>query len=252
MALLVVVFPGEITKDDFGCLFGDTFDWLGEPVIFASALNALKFSNQNIMSATFSATPLIIFILCLIAALVIWFASDQFRDQLMGDSHRLVRGLALRYFTGMIIIFSVLAIVGLFSLWSFVSNTVEVMRGPPPPTATATITPTATRDPLATLAPSPTATESGPLPTVTPAADIPPPDPVFDDLSFATVGGTSGVGVNLRDAPGLESNVIAIVPEGTTVTLRGEPEFVDGLNWWPVVGQNGEQGWLVELFLVFE
>ena len=58
------------------------------------------------MPATFSATPLIVFIICLIAGLVIWFASDQFRDQLMGDSHRLVRGLALRYLTGMMILFS--------------------------------------------------------------------------------------------------------------------------------------------------
>jgi uncharacterized protein YraI len=77
-------------------------------------------------------------------------------------------------------------------------------------------------------------------------------DPTLSSAQTAIVGGTTGLGVNLRDAPGIESNIIGNIPDGQPVTLPGESAFVDGLNWVSVISPDGDQGWVTDLFLIYE
>ncbi len=198
-----------------------------------------------------SATLVIIFVISLFGALFTWFAADQYRNQLLSDSHRLVREMAIRYLQGLVISTAVFSIGLVLSLIFLIGNMIGGSGdGDAAPTEPAR-TPTATRDPLgppATLTPLPT--EILPLPTAT--LLFPASDPTLEAAQAARVSGTNGLGVNLRDAPGLESNIIGIIPEGSPVTLVGETEFMDGLNWVAVIGPNGERGWITDLFLVFE
>jgi hypothetical protein len=204
------------------------------------------------MPALATPTLVIIFIVCLFGALFTWFAADQYRNQLLGDSHRLVRDMALRYLQGMIISTTVLVIGLVVSLILLVTSLFRADEAGTAATPVETaVTPAATRDPFgapATLPPLPT--DLPDLPTATLLA--PASDPTLAAAQSARIGGTNGLGVNLRDAPGLESNVVGIIPEGSPVTLTGETEFVDGLNWVAVIGPNGERGWVTDLFLVFE
>lgn len=195
---------------------------------------------------------LIFFVVSLFGALFTWFAADQYRSQLLSDSHRLVREMALRYLQTLIILTAIFT-VGI--LVSFIMLLTNLIRGPetasPDPALTPEVTLTPTRgplDPLPTFTPLPT--ERPPLPTATLVA--PDSDPTLASAQTAVVGGTNGLGVNLRDAPGVDSNVIGIVPEGMPVTLTGESEFVDGLTWVAVISPNGDRGWVTDLFLVFQ
>lgn len=113
-----------------------------------------------------------------------------------------------------------------------------------PPTATPEITPTATMTP--TLAPAatpeitPTATPVL-TPTATPEGGIPSP----------TVGGRAQVTtkyqfINLRAEPGLGTETIGQLQDGTVVTILEGPEEVDGLRWWKVDDGQGNIGWAAE------
>lgn len=197
-----------------------------------------------------NSTLLIGFVLFLFGALFTWFAADQYRSQLLKDSHRLVREQALRYLQGLVILTTVftLGVGGIF--FSLVSNMVGGGGGADEATATPEITSTPTRGPfdaLPTITPLPT--DRPPLPTAT-IVD-PESDPTLSAAQTAIVGGTNGLGVNLRDAPGIESNIIGNIPDGQPVTLTGETAFVDGLNWVSVISPDGDQGWVTDLFLIF-
>jgi hypothetical protein len=199
-----------------------------------------------------SNTSLLIgFVLFLFGALFTWFAADQYRSQLLKDSHRLVREQALRYLQGLVILTTVftLGIAGMF--FALVSNLTGGPGDDPEATATPEVTVTPTRGPfdaLPTITPLPT--DRPPLPTAT-IVD-PESDPTLSAALTAIVGGTNGLGVNLRDAPGIETNIIGNIPDGQPVTLTGETAFVDGLNWVSIISPDGDQGWVTDLFLVFE
>ncbi len=106
------------------------------------------------------------------------------------------------------------------------------------PTVTATTTPTL---PL-TATPEITPTVTPVLtPTVTPEGGIPSP----------TVGGQARVTtkfefVNLRTGPGLSSDVIGQLADGTTVTILEGPEEADNLRWWRVDDGQENVGWAAE------
>jgi hypothetical protein len=197
-------------------------------------------------------TLLIAFVVCLFGALFTWFAADQYRSQLLSDSHRLVREMALRYLQTLIITTAVFSIGIIATFLMLITNLVrgtDASEADLTPTPEVTITPTfSPLDGLPTLTPTPT--DRPPLPTATLIA--PNSDPTLAAAQTAIVGGTNGLGVNLRDAPGVETNVIGIVPEGSPVTLVGETDFVDGLNWVAVISPNGERGWITDLFLIFQ
>ena len=106
------------------------------------------------------------------------------------------------------------------------------------PTVTATTTPTL---PL-TATPEITPTVTPVLtPTVTPEGGI----------SSPTVGGQARVTtkfefVNLRTGPGLSSDVIGQLADGTTVTILEGPEEADNLRWWRVDDGQENVGWAAE------
>jgi hypothetical protein len=113
-----------------------------------------------------------------------------------------------------------------------------------PPTATPVLTPTATPTLTPTAIPevTPTATATPVLtPTATPEGGIPSP----------TVGGRAQVTtqyqfINLRDGPGLGSETIGQLANGTVVTILEGPEASDGYTWWKIDDGQGNVGWAAE------
>jgi hypothetical protein len=60
--------------------------------------------------------------------------------------------------------------------------------------------------------------------------------------AMVTVENTSGLGLRLRDAPGLDGTYLTTLSEGTPLTITGGPFFIDGFIWWNVAGTAGT-GW---------
>ena len=74
--------------------------------------------------------------------------------------------------------------------------------------------------------------------------------PCSDDLNLAeaTVFETNGLGLNIRQGPGLNYDVVRAMPQGWTAQITGKPSCnpADGLIWWPVSFVYGDQthtGW---------
>lgn len=80
--------------------------------------------------------------------------------------------------------------------------------------------------------------------------DTPEPEPPADIFPGATVviANTGGDGVNLRSEPTSASEVIAVLLDGTVLTVTGDAAEGDGLVWWPVSGEFGD-GWVAQDFL---
>ena len=54
--------------------------------------------------------------------------------------------------------------------------------------------------------------------------------------------------LNLRDAAGLAAGIAAVLPSGTTATVVGGPESVDGYDWYQVDTDAGS-GWVAGSYL---
>jgi uncharacterized protein YgiM (DUF1202 family) len=52
------------------------------------------------------------------------------------------------------------------------------------------------------------------------------------------------MGLNRRDAPGTNSNVIDVIDIGTQVTLLEGPKPADGYNWWNIRTADNTEGWV--------
>ncbi len=108
------------------------------------------------------------------------------------------------------------------------------------PTPEATLVPTATKQ-LATAEPSPTSpvptASPSPLPTVTST-----PQPLTATVS-------SGVGIWLRDLPGIETEQLEWLLEGTTVIVLDGQENADDLVWQQVQTEDGLVGWVAAEFI---
>jgi len=130
---------------------------------------------------------------------------------------------------------------------------------------TATITPTSTpRTPTAapsatasrTPAPSPEASATGtsrPSPTVTetPSRTPAPTNTIFPFgiVGLAVVELPEGsVMANLRATPP-DGPVIALLPEGTPVTMLRDLELIEGTYWRKVRLENGQEGWIAQFML---
>ncbi len=111
----------------------------------------------------------------------------------------------------------------------------------PQPTSEVTVEPTelpATN----TLEPSPTV----PLPTAT---NVPLPTETNTPApQTATV--SSGVGVWLRAAPGVETEQLEWLLDGTIVIVLNGVQTVDDLVWQQVQTENGVTGWVASEFIV--
>lgn len=53
--------------------------------------------------------------------------------------------------------------------------------------------------------------------------------------------------LRLRNAAGLDSRVIVLMPHGTRVTVTDGPQSVGGYTWWQVRTPEGNLGWVVEI-----
>ena len=115
----------------------------------------------------------------------------------------------------------------LYFVWSLLCRDESGPGQPVVTTATPTITPTLIPDPTATPAPTTT-----PLPLPSPTAAI----PVL--YVFAPAG------ANLRDAPGLQSTVLVILPYRTSLSVTGAETPMDDHNWVPVQTEDGQVGWV--------
>lgn len=60
----------------------------------------------------------------------------------------------------------------------------------------------------------------------------------------AWVRKAGGMNLNLRDAPGLESNVIGSLPPGTELFLNSGPNPAHNYTWWQVRVTDGREGWV--------
>ena len=199
--------------------------------------------------------PLWVFVFCLLGALVTWFWADQFRGQILSDSHTLVRAIALRYLQVLIGLFGIFILGIILSLGSFATNSFRTLGNTPAPTETQTAMPMSTPDSDTLLIlPTPVSTEETGItqniqvPTV--STPTPEPNLPLAAIRTATIGNTGGVGVNLRDASGLDGAVIQIVADGTTVTLGDETQTVGGFTWQSIITPNGQQGWVAVDYLI--
>ena len=103
----------------------------------------------------------------------------------------------------------------------------------------------------------PTATDI--LPTSTPTVAAPPaatdlPNPPGGDIAidaYVQVTGTGGVGLGLREGPGLDQTVRILGAEEEFFLVSDGPQQADSYTWWYLVGPLDESrhGWAVSNFL---
>ncbi len=83
--------------------------------------------------------------------------------------------------------------------------------------------------------------------TPTPTLVIPPsPIPgVLSPGAIVQITGTAGEGLNLRETPGLQSNIQYLGFESEVFTITEGPVAADGFTWWRLVGFYDEtrSGW---------
>lgn len=103
---------------------------------------------------------------------------------------------------------------------------------------------------LATFTPGPSPTA---LPTITVA-----PEPTQTPAVPTTVGigvtvevvNTDGLGLNMREGPGVTFAIVELLPEGTRLVIVDGPQEVDGFVWWKVQKVDSQvQGWVVEEYI---
>jgi len=198
------------------------------------------------MFATLLNAPLWVFIICLFGAIFTWLAADQFRDQLVADSHRLVREVALRYLQITISLFTIFVIGMFWSVGRIATQSIDGFLGTADPEVTETPTITPTVDPF--LGPGATPTSSPAEGETTPTGDA---GPTPTEVPTAKIFNTQGLGVNMRDNPGYSGLIVVVVAEGETVTLLGDGETAeaDGILWYHVQTEAGVQGWIADLYL---
>ena len=69
--------------------------------------------------------------------------------------------------------------------------------------------------------------------------------------SLVEVFGTEGVGVAVRQGPGLSYTYFFVGQDGDRFTIQGGPRDSDGYTWWQVLDPNdaNRAGWMVADFL---
>lgn len=127
------------------------------------------------------------------------------------------------------------ALIGLCQVTGLASR---LKPRPPAPTATPTSLPTFT--------PVPTWTATS---TLTPTA-TPTPQPQLMPGGRAVVQGTGLQQLRLRAGPGLDGEVLQLLPDETQLKVLEGPELSDGHKWWKVQTDDGLVGWVAGDWLV--
>ncbi len=141
-----------------------------------------------------------------------------------------------------------LILLGAIGISPTISNTLPVSTATPqsetpPPTKMATVAPTETEIPP-TFEPSPTSPK--PTSTNTPM----PTNTSTPEPTTATVN--SGVGVWLRVEPGVDTDQLEWLLDGTVVTLLDNQRVIDELVWQQVQTESGVTGWVAADFIVVD
>lgn len=160
------------------------------------------------------------------------------QDALKSARVNLVRAVFALLFA--LIIIGAITISPGFSSILPVSTTTPVIETPPP-TREITVTPTITQAP-ATIEPTPTTPPSPPTNTPLPTATN-TPAPVTATVS-------SGVGVWLRAEPGVETEQLEWLLDGTVVIVLDGRQTIEDLEWQKVQTGNGVSGWVASDFIV--
>jgi len=199
--------------------------------------------------ATLFNTPLWVFVICLFGAIFTWLAADQFRDQLLADSHRLVREVAIRYLQITIGLFTIF-IVGMFwAVGRFATQSVQGLLGTREPEMVEAPTITPTTDPFFGPLATPTSPNAPGQSPDTGPAPVGNASPTPTEVPTASVFNTQGLGVNMREQAGFDGAIVVVVAEGAVVTLLGETEEADNILWHHVQTEQGVQGWIADLYL---
>jgi SH3-like domain-containing protein len=64
------------------------------------------------------------------------------------------------------------------------------------------------------------------------------------------IGNTDGEGINVREAPGIDSPRVGSLAEGDVVDALGGPVEADGRLWRRVSALDGTEGWVLDDVLV--
>jgi len=117
------------------------------------------------------------------------------------------------------------------------------------PSVTTTTGASGEETPRITLTTQPGTTPPAGDPTPTTETTQPPPagGEIYNGAIVA-VANTGGAGVNMRSFASVDGEIVAVVLDGTELTVIGEAEAADGYVWWPVEGESGS-GYIVEDFL---
>ena len=156
----------------------------------------------------------------------------------------------------------VLVVVVVAGLWWAVFSPTESPSVTPTPSPTAVIIrtqPTQAPTVPATL-PLQEATATRPIlplpsftPTVgsvtTPATAVPTEAVGLSIGAKPKVGGTGGVGLNMRADAGTGHARVKTLPEGSVVEIIGGPKEANGFTWWQVRDQTGVAGWVAAKYL---
>jgi hypothetical protein len=104
--------------------------------------------------------------------------------------------------------------------------------------------------------PAPTSTMPGvvlptEMPELTPTVPASPQPGVITLGATVEIAGTGGEGLNLRNLPGLNSNIQYLGFESEVFIVQDGPQDVDGLTWWYLVGffDESRSGWAASNYL---
>jgi hypothetical protein len=121
----------------------------------------------------------------------------------------------------------------------------------PGPSPTFTNTPTFTPTPTFTSTPTDTPTmlptETAPPTLTSTPAETPTPQATFTATPVTAVV-NAPFGLNLRDEPGTDADIIAFLDDGTVITILAGQAEANGFTWQQVQYE-GQTGWLVLDFL---
>jgi hypothetical protein len=148
---------------------------------------------------------------------------------------------------GVVAISGIVLLVGLGGVRAAIGANIALPT-PVPPTPTTTFT----ASPTNTLTNTPVPPTETPTPTLTPTQTptptltvTPTPTPVY-----AVVEADEGGGAYLREGPGVQSPIIGVVSNGTTVQVLSVQAVIEGnTSWLQVLTPDEREGWVMETLL---
>lgn len=150
-----------------------------------------------------------------------------------------------RRYRAALLVLAFSALIFIAALYSLVAGAGRGRQMPQNPALTAV--PSGDQTQVAPTSLAATPAPSGPAgalpaPSATPTAII----------RRATIGNTNGFGANMRTAPGVAAEIIATLMDDTQVRLTDATQEAGGYTWQLVILENGQEGWVAEIFLIPE